>query len=784
MYKRMMMLITFVSVLVSAHSQDLLRSSKGNWEVEVARNGAICSLKMDFGKDSLVSVPWHNTGEYAGPAFPGVSMSKAGFFLYRSREVYPVNHSVSYSDENGNLAITVTVTNNSGTVRKMTHEATWRLGINTIMSNPKTYFSVFFPTMLRCERTYFWGYFESPNGEVMAITSPDAVASWHLDYIGNGHRIGSASIDLMHQLPLPSRHPQDMTQLMPHETKSWKFYLLPVKSIKEVQAAVAKVTEAPAIQLERTTASAGEVVDITVISHAKVAPRVQLISSENKDTTLLPKKHKGCIYTYEMAAPQKAGTYSLIATTNGQKSEASLYVRRPWSWYLRQAGREALRMQQKPSAHRESWMGFFSAYWSLVYFPDSAMQNETEAKFDEFLGLMIDPQTKFWYKNKKTWHVRPQNTSWMVGVLVARYAATHKKEHLEMAAQWADFLIDKFQMPNGAYKGYTALTMGAKFLHELMKQEAPLAASDPTWKARYEKHQCSVQAAAANLLAVKDMGDTEGEATYEDNQAGSAWSLLAMHSLLAADRGEADRFLQAALEVQKRHECLTQALVPDSRMRGGTLRWWEAQYDVLIRRNMMNSPHGWTMRSQFGAMYLYLLTGKEYYLHVAFNTMASCSQAVDLSSGELRWAFVPDPYVEIERFEQDYRSSGEGHYVGDVIGEQWIPMVSNWWRTREGEVVFNREHGWSCDNDVHEHFRFMAEMYVPNAFVVERADGSLRSWNCTVRKQGDKLLVAPAENTVSKVHFNLQKRHDIEVGFADGIAHATLEKGMEWVNNR
>lgn len=28
--------------------------------------------------------------------------------------------------------------------------------------------------------------------------------------------------------------------------------------------------------------------------------------------------------------------------------------------------------------------------------------------------------------------------------------------------------------------------------------------------------------------------------------------------------------------------------------RGGTMRYWEAQYDVQMLPNMFNSPHGWS----------------------------------------------------------------------------------------------------------------------------------------------------------------------------------------------
>jgi hypothetical protein len=40
----------------------------------------------------------------------------------------------------------------------------------------------FFPTMMRCEKTHFWGYAMSPEGDILTIGSPDSIASWSLDY--------------------------------------------------------------------------------------------------------------------------------------------------------------------------------------------------------------------------------------------------------------------------------------------------------------------------------------------------------------------------------------------------------------------------------------------------------------------------------------------------------------------------------------------------------------------------------------------------------------------------
>ena len=50
-------------------------------------------------------------------------------------------------------------------------------GINTYMAEHPERNDVFFPSMLRCEKTHFHGYFMSPHGKILAIASPDAIAS-------------------------------------------------------------------------------------------------------------------------------------------------------------------------------------------------------------------------------------------------------------------------------------------------------------------------------------------------------------------------------------------------------------------------------------------------------------------------------------------------------------------------------------------------------------------------------------------------------------------------------
>lgn len=781
--KRNFVVCILLLVTALCYAQDVLKSSNGSWEVEFTKEGVIKHLAMDFG-NGLVDVPWHSEGEYKGPAFRNrkrfIGFRPKGKFTY-VRDEYDLTYTISYKEVNGFLTMEVSIMNNTPITITPGGDASMTMGIDHIMDQPATYYSKFFPSFLRCEKTHFLSYFQSPEGNVLAIATPDPVASWHLDYMGTGHRIATSHIDLLHQLPLPSRHPQDLFQLAPLEKRSWMFYFIPLSDIKQISSEVSKAITVPMLEMERVTASTGEMIDLKVYYDSPDSLNLKIIDPKGNKIILPPAKVESGCFSYQFQTPDITGTYKLLAESSEYVSEGSMYVRKPWSWYLKKAGAEGLRTGAKISAHREGWMSFFSAYWSLVYFPDAQMLEETESQFKRFWDIMVDPKTGFFYTTKNTWASRPQNTSWMLALLTVRYAATRNIDDLELAAQWADHLITKFQLPDGAFQGYTALTLGAKFIQDLLWFEKPLS-NQREWKERYERHYSSLVKASWNLLQVKDKGETEGEATYEDNQVGSAWSLLAMYALVSGNLSDKDVFLKESIALQKRHECLTQAFTPDSRMRGGTLRWWEAQYDVLIHTNMMNSPHAWTMRSQFGAMYLYLLTGHEYYLNLAFNTMGTCVQAIEHDTGLLRWAFVPDPYIEIKNFVHSQKVSGEGEYVDAVVGEQWLPMISSWWKVNEQDKVPGLfERGWSCDNDVHEHFRYLSEMYIRNAFVIEREDGSIRTWNCSYKHINGDIVIYPAENQVTRVHFNLKRKHKIKVKFSGEEQVYKLDKGMQWV---
>ena len=289
---------------------------------------------------------------------------------------------------------------------------------------------------------------------------------------------------------------------------------------------------------------------------------------------------------------------------------------------------------------------------------------------------------------------------------------------------------------------------------EVMAEEKKLAATDPKWRERYERHYDSVRRAMDNLARNLDNIETEGELTYEDGMISCSYSQLALFALLQTDPAARQKYLDAALYLASGHRCLSQILIPDSRMNGGSLRFWESQYDVMAKPNMLNSPHGWSAWRIYGLWYLYQLTGQEDYLRQTMNALGSCVQLIDSDSGELRWAFIPDPYIKADLFEPDPAQAGKARYVSRVIGEQYLPMISGWYRAPtntfvNGYLAMGGVPGGSCDNDVHEIFKCLGEVALTSAYVLERADGSLGTWNCTAQFSGDNLVIVPAEACVN-----------------------------------
>ena len=104
----------------------------------------------------------------------------------------------------------------------------------------------------------------------------------------------------------------------------------------------------------------------------------------------------------------------------------------------------------------------------------------------------------------------------------------------------------------------------------MMACEKRISGSSPLWQERYRRHFVSVKRAMDNLAKKLDDIETEGELTYEDGMISCSFLQLSMFALLLDNPAERGKYLDAALFLARGHRCLSQLMIPDSRMNGCT----------------------------------------------------------------------------------------------------------------------------------------------------------------------------------------------------------------------
>jgi hypothetical protein len=208
---------------------------------------------------------------------------------------------------------------------------------------------------------------------------------------------------------------------------------------------------------------------------------------------------------------------------------------------------------------------------------------------------------------------------------------------LDLASGFADYAVSR-QGADGNYDNYTVIFYPVKSVMTVMAAEKMAAAEDGRFKAAYDRHYDSAKKAMDFLVRSGEDLITEGQNTFEDGMISCASTQLGLFALLQKDAGERRHYAQASRKMLLAHRCLEQLLIPDSRMNGATLRFWEAQYDVLIgkSRNMMNSPHGWSASVIPGLWFQFLLTGEEEWLRKAMNAMDSCAGTLQVATNSRR----------------------------------------------------------------------------------------------------------------------------------------------------
>ena len=789
--KKIVIIIILVTIYFSTVFAQTKTIENDRWRLSLRKNGTIESIYFKQSKNSVVFF----SDQFPGPAWyvqtgdkvtevPTLRGDGNKFTYLYDRLVL----SIEYKDEDGKLLLIASVKNNDNVPFQPTRLGL-RLGINTYMNKYPDWESKMFPTLMRCEKTHFWGYFMSPLGKILVIAGPDAIASWSHNYskVGlrppyemGGHRITSVNLDFINTLPLPERHPQNLWQIKTGETKTFRIYLDEIENLDKLAQKIPEFTQAPFINMDKTSNEKGDEFNFAV--HSAETVNTEISSPQGKYTLLKPTSHSGSRYLYSFNKTQKYGLYHIKVSSGSAKvSEASFYVRKPYDWYMQKAIEAVVEFPQKASkSHCESWYGFYTAFAGGKYFPDNEYVKKADEQFQKILPLVFDTVKCEPYEDKD----RIQNTSSMIGILVDRYQLFHDKNDLKEALGLADFLM-KAQTADGAFRSgkvhYTSVIYPAKSLMELLEVLEPLKKDKQMHKA-YQKIYASVKKAMDDLELHRTNVETEGEMTFEDGMIACSALQLGRFALIQNNEKDRDRYKKAALDILEQHRCLEQLAVPDARMRSGTLRFWEAQYDVVIQNNFFSSPHGWSSWSTYANYYAYLLTGDTKYLIRTFNGLDAAMQMIDLSNGKLRWAFAVNPYLKVTQINRNIDGAtpldfpGVQYHVKKysnrkyIMGEDYVDMVSDWFFANAN------------DNDVHEHFKCLEEVALHNAYLAEMSNGRFLTYNCSVEKINGKIIITPGERIINRVHINLKNKYNVEVKFSNNTLSKSLKAGMSWIS--
>lgn len=569
----------------------------------------------------------------------------------------------------------------------------FRLGIDCCMESYPEWNEKYFPTAMRCEKNGFWSCFVTPMRKLLSVCSPSKIVSWKneystADYDIVGHRIYTPCIELINTYPQPQRHPQSPKGVGAEPICAELYFFCP-DGEKEMYSFIEKYSGIRVPMANKYTLQSGEALYIDgELFEGALKDGVNLITEEGS-------------------------------------AEMSVYVRKDWFYYLDCARKSAEICQQKPGTHTESWYGYFSRALYAKVIGDDAYTSALCDEFDAFFAVLTERVAGKCRMREETLPQRLQNSSGMLSLLADFYELTGEMRYLDDANDLAEFLMT-LQADDGSFRSYgthyTCVIYPAKSMLELALAERAAGLTE-----RYDLHYGSAYRAIKNLELLLDNIQTEGQMTFEDGMISCESLQLAYLATLMPDGEEKRGLTEAAEYIIRKHLCLEQQFVPDCRTRGCTMRFWEARYDVNFFSNMINSPHGWTSWKNYATYYLYMLTGKLEYLKDTMDTVGACMQCVD-GDGVLNWGFVIDPCIVGNNLKKGSTPDNIQTEL-TVVGEQYLPMISHWWRQDPNALIMEYLDPWdhpekwgecyggSCDNDVHEHFKFLMEGVFGKAFV-------------------------------------------------------------------
>lgn len=761
----LILFLTQMICSVGAMAQVELKNPNATIKAMISEAGIISDLQLNV-LDAKAHTIKFRADSLAGPTLllngKTIALKPTNIAYKYQAEIDGIYFGISYRVDANKIGVIVEAKNTSNKTIKNVDLAL-RFGLSTEMVKYPEWRKDFFPTLLRAEKTHFWGYLMSPNARIITVSSPDPIASYKLYYnnsnlFGHGHLIRTFALDLLKNGPLPERHPQDLCSLKPLESKTWTILLEEASELKDVNEIVARNTKAPSIQATQYTIHRGESTQVSIHSASK--PEITILSPDGNKAVEKKIIKKGSLYTFDFS-PLQDGIYTILVKDlrTYRISEAKISVlRNTYSDYILSARRAAIKYPQQASSHTESWYGLFSGYIAQEYFPNTKWDNLIDEKLEEIYPLLYDTIT-----NVPTYFMeRIQNHALMAALYAQKYKASGQIKDLQRAADLADYILSK-QVPEGPFKSgrthYTSVIYIAKALMDVMALEKVLAEKSDAWNYRYNRHYHAVKKSIDELANNLDNIQTEGEMTFEDGMISCSYTQISQFALLMPKESK-DRvkYTYAAAKLADMHQCLSQLVIPDSRMHGGSMRYWEAQYDILSGPNMMNSPHGWSAWRIYGLKNLYELTGNTKYLDQMMNAIGTCIQLLNPENDHLNWAFIVDPYIEADLFVESKETQGKGVYEKKIVGEQYLPMISDWNKPQLNTRVsgYWGYDGGKCDNDVHEIFKCLGEILLTNCYVYEKSDGSIVAYNCKVKKTNDTIEVVANESIIENLHYNLK----------------------------
>lgn len=735
--------------------QEPVRISGDGWSALVDRQSGVLREYIQGGS----SVPFR-TDSLAGPAWEGVAMSPSdGDSLSFCGSKDGIVYTMRYVPHAGHLAVECGMQNTTDSVFAP-QRASLIVGIDSEMHSFPQWNDRYFPTLMRCERDFAWGYFMSPLGGIMAVGVEDPVASYSLDYIYRdikewkwGHQIFTASWDMLHSGPLPERHPSGMGRLLPGGHMSWTMHMGCVEKADDVKPALAGWMSAPMMELDRYTVAAGEPNTLCIYSDCP-PERIACTDAEGRSRDLKSRCDAPGVYMAAVPGFRKQGQYRIeVSDASGKRAEAVFHVRGDWSRYLCQARDMVVRHPPVMGNSCEMFYGYYPAFLAALHFPGEG-DSSLEERFARDISLLVDTDTGLPAKGASPYRV--QNFSSAMGMLVDLYEATGNGHYLAVASRVGDYLSsDRVQASDGSYRSgnthYTAVIYPAKSMLELAGAEKAHFAStaDTVWLSRAARHRDSAMKAIEDLAQRRDNIETEGDMTFEDGMISCSALQLALGALCSDSEPDRSRYLAAAEYMLERHRCLEQNIIPDARMRGATLRYWEALDIYFTPNQVMSSPHGWTAWKIYAVYYMYLLTGDMKYWRDLNDTLGACVQLMS-PDGHLRWGFIPDPYID-GRICVPAADGGFG-YTDSVVGEQYLDMVSPWMRPAGGARLCNfGETGGAGDHTVYEIFKALEETMVSTAYIRIDGNDKVKAVNCKARLKGGRLLV-DTDRHIRRVH--------------------------------